>query len=264
MATKGKMKAAEKSKIIKKILPPLRDRYGPVPKQQNLPLLEHLILAILNEDATEAKAQAVFERFKQEYFDWNEVRVSSVTELREVMRELPDPDNRAMRLKGTLKQIFESRYSFDIEDWRKLPHKEVTRRLGKLPASSQYIAARLIRDGMGGTTFPIDNNALRVLQRLGIARAEDTADGIALSLARIVGKNRNHEFTYLVAQLANDVCLPAEPECGKCPIADLCATGAERLRPAEPARPAKTARRAKKKAAAKAKTTTRKTKKTAK
>ena len=264
MATKGKMKAADKSKNVKKVMPPLRDRYGPAPKPQNLPLLEHLILAILSEDATDAKALTVFERFKHEYFDWNEVRVSSVTELREVMRELPDPDNRAMRLKGTLKQIFESRYSFDIEDWRKQPHKEVTRRLGELPASSQYVAARLIRDGMKGTAFPIDSNALRVLQRLGIAKADDKPEDIALSLARIVGKHRNHEFTYLVAQLATDVCLPAEPECARCAIANLCATGAQRLKPAEEARPARTTKRAKKKVAAKTKVATRKAKKTAK
>ncbi len=243
------MKAADKSRLIKNIIPPLRERYGQVPKPPELPMLEHLIFAILSEDATEAKAEAVFQKFKEGYFDWNEVRVSSITELREVMKDLPDVDNRCARLKGTLKRIFESLYSFDIDGWRKLSHKELTRRLAKFPANSQYVVARLIRDGLKGSTIPIDNDTLRVLQRLGVAKESDKPEKIAFGLSRIVGKNRNCEFTYLVAELAADVCLPNEPKCENCPIAKLCSTGVNRLQP--PEEQPKTTRRRKRKATAK-------------
>jgi len=178
------------------------------------------------------------------------------------MKELPDVDNRCMRLKGTLKHIFESLYSFDIEEWRKLSHKEVSRRLAKCPANSQYVLARLIRDGMKGSAMPIDSNALRVFQRLGVARDEDTPETIALGLSRIVGKSRNHEFTYLVAELAADVCLPNEPDCHNCCIAKMCQTGIASLQPAE--EPPKAAKRAKKKPAAKTRAAKRKSKKKAK
>ena len=63
-------------------------------------------------------AEKVFEQLSKHFFDWNEVRVSTVTELAEAMRALPDPQVAGSNIKRVLQGVFESSYSFELESLR--------------------------------------------------------------------------------------------------------------------------------------------------
>ena len=52
-----------------------------------LPVLESLLFAACLENARPAAAELVFEKLKPSFFDWNEVRVSTVKELAESLKE---------------------------------------------------------------------------------------------------------------------------------------------------------------------------------
>ena len=64
-------------------------------------------------------AEQVFKTLKDDYFDWNEVRVSTIRELAEVTKPLNDPADAATRLKQMLQSVFERDYSFDLEPLKK-------------------------------------------------------------------------------------------------------------------------------------------------
>ena len=102
------MSNSPKARLIQKVIPLLRKKYEAPDRRDPLPVLEQLVLAVLADGTTTAKADAVFRRLKANYFDWNEVRVSAVAELQESLAELPDPEQRATRLKSCLKSIFET------------------------------------------------------------------------------------------------------------------------------------------------------------
>ena len=64
-----------------------------------LPVLEQFVYALCREDATREQARPGLTRTCDErFFDWNEVRVSSVRELEEALAGLPDAESRAQRL----------------------------------------------------------------------------------------------------------------------------------------------------------------------
>ncbi len=71
------------------------------------------------EDAKFEAADEAFARLQQTYFDWNEVRVTTVAELAEVLGSLPNPSAAATRIKRSLQALFEHRYSFDLDELRK-------------------------------------------------------------------------------------------------------------------------------------------------
>ena len=71
---------------------------------------------------------------EQEFFDWNEVRVTTVTELSQVLSRLPDPVKAAQRLKSNLQAIFEEFYTFDLDHLKK-------DNLGKASTSSKKCRA---------------------------------------------------------------------------------------------------------------------------
>lgn len=219
------MAGASKASLVKRIMTRLKKRYGSVGRRESLPMLEQLILAVLAEDTTATKANKVFHRLKKNYFDWNEVRVSAVIELQEMMAELPQAEQRAIRLKRILKQVFESTYSFDLDSWRRLTMKEVAKRLRQLPLGSQYLRARVIRDGMGGGAVPLDSGGLRVLTRLELFTSKTAPVAMAASLERTIPKGRNYEFCQLIAELAADTCIEPEPRCKHCCLLDRCPTG---------------------------------------
>ena len=59
------------------------------------PVLEELLYAIVREGVTPEDADKGFARLLKSFTDWNEVRVSTVQEVADVLRPLPLPGARA-------------------------------------------------------------------------------------------------------------------------------------------------------------------------
>src|SRR5215216_5976467 len=101
--------------VISKVYKVLKKHYKPTAPPADRTVLEHLLYACVLENARFEAADEAFARLKELYFDWNEIRVTTVTELAEGMGDLPDASLAAQRVKKSLQSIFESGYSFDIE-----------------------------------------------------------------------------------------------------------------------------------------------------
>ena len=97
----------------------LKQHYKPVPIPDDRPLLEHMLYACCLENASYDVADSIYEHLSKSFFDWNEVRVSTLTELTEAMHSLPDPLAAASNLKRVLQGVFESTYSFELETLKK-------------------------------------------------------------------------------------------------------------------------------------------------
>ena len=113
------MSATNRSKLIAKLQTALKKNYSVPPASPSRPLLEHALYACLLEDCTSELADEGLAKLEQDYFDWNEVRVTTVTELSGVLSSLPDSTKAAARLKSTLQGIFEEFYSFDLDHLKK-------------------------------------------------------------------------------------------------------------------------------------------------
>ena len=89
-------------------------------------MIEHLLFACCLEDAQHDAAEEAFAALVHTFFDWNEVRVTSISELSEVMACLPDPRAAANRIKRVLHAVFEATFNFDLEEYREeepRPHR---------------------------------------------------------------------------------------------------------------------------------------------
>ena len=245
------MSQSPKVRLVQRVFTLLRKKYGAPEKTEPLPVLETVIVTILADGTTTERAAAIFKRLKQNYFDWNEVRVSATVELQDQLSELPDAEHRAARLKSALKFIFETTYGFDLESLTKVPMKEVAKRFEKLPHVSDYLVNRVIRDGLGGTAMPLDTSAVRVLTRVGLIDDKNPPAVLSASLARQIPRARNVEFCHVLSELAAEVCTEIEPRCKQCCLLELCPYGQKRLADLQAAAAAAAA--AAKRAASKAK-----------
>ena len=80
------MAAKNRAALINKVLKVVKKHYKPAPPPKDRSLLQHLLFACCLENSSHDAAEKVFHALSTDYFDWNEVRVSTVRELGEAMK----------------------------------------------------------------------------------------------------------------------------------------------------------------------------------
>src|SRR5688572_940742 len=162
------MATPNRSALLGKTHKVLKKHYKPVSPDAHRPVLEQVLFALCLENAHYPQAQAAFAALAGGFFDWNEVRVSSVKELSEVMQGLPDPTAAASGVRKALQGVFESTYSFDLEGLKKLPLGQAQQKLQKLAGIDAFAVACVTQGSLGGHAIPLDRGALEALVILGI------------------------------------------------------------------------------------------------
>ncbi len=184
-------------KVLKKIYEPVE----PAPRS----VLEHLLFSLCLENAPYEAAEKAFEQLRTGFFDWNEVRVSTVTELAEVMQPHPDASRAANHVKKTLYSIFESTYSFDLEGIKKLNLGVAQQKLQKTQGVTAFALHYVTQTTLGGHAIPLDRGALEVLDVLvGLAPKEKSSHTVT-GLERAIPKNKGIEFGSLLHHLGAEL-----------------------------------------------------------
>ena len=198
------MASASRTKQFADVHKVLKRHYKPVKPDPERPVLEHLLLACCLEDARYEPAEETFAALVHTFFDWNEIRVTSVRELGEAMAGLPDPRAAANRLKRVLQGVFEETYSFDLEDRRKKNLGPTVKWLRKIDGTSNFTVAYVVQSALGGHAIPVDSGVLEVLRLLDLISDKDVEAGVVPGLDRAVSKSKGVEFGSVLHQLGAD------------------------------------------------------------
>ena len=113
------MAPSSRTAQLNKVHKVLRKHYQMVSSDPDRTVFEQLVFACCLEDAHYDRAEEAYAALEPNFFDWNEIRVTTIRELSEVMAGLPAPPAAANRVKRVLQSTFEASYSFDLEDLRK-------------------------------------------------------------------------------------------------------------------------------------------------
>ncbi len=206
--------------------------FSPVAASEDRTVLEHLLYACCLEDTTYEAADEAFHRLQESFFDWNEVRVTTVSELRETLHNLADATAAAMRIKRCLQALFETRYSFDLDDMIKMNQGKAVQELEKLSGMSRFVLAYVTQNALGGHSIPISESIMQILLMTEIVSPSEAAKGQTPGLERTVSKTKGGEFASCLHQLA---VLHAQSPAGKQAKAILKEAGATELKKAPPA-----------------------------
>ncbi len=196
------MAASNRATLITKLHTALKKKYEVPPAQPTRPLLEHMLYACLLEDAPSDLADEGLAKCEQDFFDWNEVRVTTVSELTQVLSRLPDPEKAATRLKGNLQAVFEEFYTFDLDHMKKENLGKAITKFQKMPAMTPFVLNYTVQHGLGGHAIPIDYSAMVIMLSTGIATQVEAQSGKVPGLERAIPKNKGIEFSGLLHQAA--------------------------------------------------------------
>lgn len=198
------MSATNRAALFGKIYKVLKKHYEPVLPPSDRTVLEHVLYACVLENAKPEHVDDVFAKLQKNYFDWNEVRVTSVPELSEVMAIIPDAPEAAKRMKRALQSVFEKYYQFDIELLRKAGLGKAVEALQKFNGVTPFVIDYVTQHALGGHAIPINTAGFALLVVLDGVSASDAAKSRVPGLERAIAKNKGPEFASLLHQWAVD------------------------------------------------------------
>ncbi len=217
----GPSRTAQFAKVHKA----LKKHYKPAPLNAARTVIEHLLFACCLEDAPHDTAEEAFAALVHTFFDWNEVRVTSISELSEVMACLPDSRAAANRVKRVLHAVFEATFNFDLEDLRKKNLGPTVQWLEKLDGTTRFTVAYVVQAALGGHAIPIDAGTIAALRVLDLVTDKDAAAGVVPGLERAMAKSKGVEFGSMLHELGaefsanpysaavREILLGIEPQC---------------------------------------------------
>ncbi len=198
------MTAVSRAAQFAKIPKVLKKHYKSAPSNSSRNVMEQLLFACCLEDAHHDAAEEAFAALVHTFFDWNEVRVTSIAELSEVMSALPDSRAAANRVKRLLHAVFEATFNFDLEDRKKGNLGPTVKWFEKLDGATPFTVAYVVQNALGGHAIPVDTGTLQALHVLDLVTDKDAAAGAVPGLERAVAKSKGPEYAYLLHELGAD------------------------------------------------------------
>lgn len=196
------MAAKNRADLIANLFKVVKKEFQPILPPSNRTVIEHAIYGCCLEDSTHEAADEAFAKLHENYFDWNEVRVTTATELADTMKNLGHPLQSADRMKKLLYGIFETFYQFDLEFLKKENLSKAIIQFEKMNGVSPFTISYMAQNGLGGHSIPTDRSLLELMMVIGAITEDEASKGRVPGLERAIPKAKGGEFSSLTHQLA--------------------------------------------------------------
>lgn len=166
------MSPSDPSKGLAALLKKLKSKHGeiapeapPAAIDEGLdPLVLQLVFAFLLWDATAPQARTLLKRLRENFVDFNELRVALPDEIAAVVGDrYPRCHERSLRLRATLQDIFKREHGLTLTRLADMGKREARAYLDSLEGMPAYVSARVFLLGLGGHAVPVDQRLADLL-----------------------------------------------------------------------------------------------------
>ena len=180
----------------------LKKHFKALPEPGERTVLEHLVYACCLEDAKSEQADEAFAKLQQAYFDWNEVRVTTVIELGEALSSLHNATQAGHRIKRCLQSLFEARYQYDIDDMKKANLTKATEEISAWKGMTPFVLNYVSQNALGGHAIPAGRLTLEVLVQCEVLTQAEADKKSLPGVERAIPKSKGFDFGSLVRATA--------------------------------------------------------------
>lgn len=202
MATTKKISATEAGKALKRLLSKVKNAENPFPGVTDP--TQVLIQSFLVWEWNGARASSAWSRMVEDVTDLNELRVTVVDDYLEYFGgSCPRADERADRLRATLRGIYHTEHSTDLSGPAGGSKKEFREYLDTLEGMTPFVAARTVLLATNAHAVPVDERTLRLLVKSGVLDADATIDSASQTMTRLVNASSALE-SHLALQMMSE------------------------------------------------------------
>ena len=189
----------EYSAKIRKLYLSLKREHPKVRKVSYDEPLDAVVYAIISRNITESAAQSTRKRFSEYFVDLNDLRVSRVEEIVEVL----DVENQlgksiAVNLITVLKAVFEKFNMVGLDVLKKMAKRPARTMLEKFVGQNRFVIDYCMLTALRGHAIPLTGQMLEFLKANQLADPEATHEEIEGFLARQVSAENAYEFYWLL------------------------------------------------------------------
>lgn len=211
------------AKLIAKCVRLLHRRYGNKEKATARPLLEQLIFYHFHRTVNITSARRALRSLRNNYIDYNEVRIARRQELGSVLSVANIPQEKTSILKGILRSVFHKENRTSLEHLKQLSEDKFRERLVRIEGVDRAALEYLILRTFGKPLLPMSEEVCRVLGRYGLEH--EKLDGAsAAAYFKYYGKVNPYQAFCLFVEHSQKVCLADSPRCNSCVLSKDCFT----------------------------------------
>ena len=202
MAKTKKISATEAGKALKRLLGKAKNAENPFPGVTDA--TQVLIQSFLVWEWNGSRASSTWARMVEDVTDLNELRVTVVDDYLEYFGGgCPRAEERADRLRSTLRGVFHREHSTDLSGPAGGPKKEFREYLDSLEGMTPFVAARTALIAAGSHAVPVDERTLRLLVKSGVVNSDATIDSASQTMSRLVTAAQGFD-THLALQMLSE------------------------------------------------------------
>ncbi len=213
------------------ILPEIRQQllavFGPQRDDERFDPLSQLVYAIIASQTRDKVSMAAFLELHRRCRSWDVLMRVTPGQIERVIFSVHHADRKAEELPRALRKIRAWSSTLDLEFLADWDTEMALQWLDSLHGVGAKIAATVLNfSTLRRPVLPVDTHLLRVGWRLGLlrpgAKSEEGYDGYARLLPEDWDGDTVYELHWLIKRLGQQICRPATPACGHCPLRDLC------------------------------------------
>ena len=178
-----------------------------------------VVATVLSAQCTDARVNVTTPAFFRRFPDPASLAAGSLAEVEALIRSTGFFRAKARNLQGMALALLE-RHGGQVPSSRE--------QLARLPGVGPKTANVVLANAFGIPALAVDTHIYRVARRLGLSTGK-TPDRVETDLCSLFPPDRWIELHHQFIFHGRRVCHARKPECGSCPLADLCPTGLGRI-----------------------------------
>ena len=196
--------------------------YGLPEWRTPLPPVDELVCTILSQNTNDVNRDVAFNRLKERFPDWDNVRDAPQAEVEEAIRPAGLANQKAPRMQAILRQITEERGQIDLDFLRSEERETARQWLSRFKGVGPKTAAIVLQFSLGIPAFPVDTHVYRVSGRLGI-RPQKLSVEKTHAWMELLFKPEQYGPGHLnIIRLGREICHARKPDCENCPLNKIC------------------------------------------
>ena len=212
----------EKTRSVKRYLKALERRHKPAYPPEPISVLEKLIFHLLAHEAPPTNATRAMRLMRDEFVDWNDLRVASISEITTILEQCRIDSEVAYTLKEVLGEIFNVGHSVSLDFLVEEPLDEAKKFVNRLKKLPPWAGVYLLVITGQSNAVPLDPHTSRICQRLGLFGRKSSIQTRNQTLKSIVSEDDVLRFHHLFVEHGKKTCREENPRCDVCCLARDC------------------------------------------
>jgi endonuclease-3 len=197
-------------------------KYGELKRRKIRPPLDQLVQGLLWRHTSVRRGTRALRELRRAFVDWNEVRVSSVDEIRGAMSSADWAAVSATRIRKLLWGLLEVRNEVSLEVLNELNTTQARAFLQGLPEVNRDLADEVLLFSLNANLLPVGNHTARMSYRLGLIENDRSTLKNQRALMTLWDQALFPAVTLFFNDYAGSVCRYEKPRHEDCPMDPVC------------------------------------------